>query len=115
MTGKAPSLFAVGDAVAVTGGKYQGSCGHILKITDQMSTIRLLHSDNVIRVMSRNVQARCESSSSVWKGMPKEGLCHNPCCRTRLEALAAAKEDMIIMRKQIDDVIAMLERLTTTK
>ncbi len=107
--------LSCGDKVMVIGGKYVGRLGHGLKLTDKMCSVRLHPSEDVIRVMSHNVQRH--------EGMPVRAIekvdrlgpdvCSKPCCGDRMDALNEAKEEIIMMRARMKELIELLENMST--
>jgi hypothetical protein len=103
-------IFA-GERVAIVGGKYTGKAGYVVNTTAQMCTIRLLWSEDAILVMLRNVEL--DSSCCVKdKGKePRLRACQKQCCRLRTEACTAAREELLIMRARIDELIRLFEKI----
>lgn len=111
---KMPREIVIGDKVVVVGGKYTVRPGHVVKITKKMYAVQLYPSNEVVQVAQRNVQLHCVVYQYEGEERPKRELCLKRCCKVRMEALAAAREEMKEMRDRIDDLVKMLEDMTTT-
>jgi preprotein translocase subunit YajC len=109
-----PKQIVIGDKVVIVGGKYTKQTGRVVKITEKMYAVQLYPSNEVVRVAQSNVQQQCVVYQYEGEEHPKSELCLKRCCKVRMETLAAAREEMKEMRDRINDLVRMLENMTTT-
>jgi preprotein translocase subunit YajC len=100
-----------GDIVNTVGGKYAGRSGHVVKITVKMYAIKLYPSEDVVRVKTQNVELHRALYQSEDEAIPRSAMCQKACCKARMEALRAMKEELQEMRNQMTDLVMRMEQM----
>jgi ribosomal protein L24 len=108
-------VLSYGDKVVIIGGKYKGCTGHVVKLTEMMCAIRLSHGIEVVRIMSHNIELRSVMMGGVKEEQLHEEICPKQCCREQLDALVAAKNQLKNMKEQMEELVVMMNALTTEK
>jgi hypothetical protein len=101
-----------GDKVVIVGGKYAGRPGHVVKVTEKMTTVHLLSGNDIVRVMSHNVELHSTGCGYKREEQPRVEICHKQCCKDCMQALMAAKDEVEALRDRVEELLKMLDRLS---
>jgi hypothetical protein len=103
--------FSCGDKVVIVGGKYAGRLGHAVKKTEKMCSIKLLQSEEVVRVMLHNVHLYVKLPEE--DQCPDKGVLQKHCCKLRAEVCAVAREELLNIQVRLDELIELLSKMGT--
>jgi hypothetical protein len=108
--------FECGDLVDIIEGTHVGKTGQVVKVHPKMLSVKVAGTEVVVRVGSRNVRLRSveeerprPSRSVVERDRCKLASCTG--CEKKRRALLAAKNEVIMMRARMEELIMKLEAL----